>query len=141
MEVQRIYVDSRDRVSGDASEFAFRLGIDINIPKASVAVLDTVAIPVSWYTVERGVNDRIYMSETRQGDPKARFYALIEPGYYYNKPAMAAAMLLCLPLLFLSGPAALQLSSPSCRSLLAHCPGDWSRHWSMSLAWAKPFLG
>ena len=92
MDVHRLYIDSRGRVSGDASESAFKMGMDITIPKDSVAVLDTVAIPVSWYTVERGVNDRIYMSEARQGVRIAHFIALIEPSYYYDMPAMAAAI-------------------------------------------------
>ena len=61
MEPHRIYIDSRSRVSGDGSEFDYRMGMDITIEQDSAAVIDTVALPVSWYTVGRDFNDRIYI--------------------------------------------------------------------------------
>ena len=92
MEPHRIYIDSRSRVSGDGSEFDYRMGMDITIEQDSAAVIDTVAIPVSWYTVERDFNDRIYISEERDVTSLARYIALIEPGYYYTPELMAAAI-------------------------------------------------
>ena len=64
MNAIRLYIDSRDRVAGDASEFEYQSNLEVTIVEESVAVLDTVLIPVSWYVVEEGVNDRIYLIDT-----------------------------------------------------------------------------
>ena len=63
MDTTRLYIDSRDRVSGDASEFEYQPSLDVTVVQESIAVLDTVLIPVSWYVVEEGVSDRIYVTE------------------------------------------------------------------------------
>ena len=55
MDVIRLYIDSRDRVSGDASEFEYQPSLDVTVEQESIAVLDTVLIPVSWYVVQEGV--------------------------------------------------------------------------------------
>ena len=63
-DVMRLYIDSRDRVSGDASEFVHQTPLQLDIKQESIAVLDTVLIPVSWYVVEQGVSDRMYILES-----------------------------------------------------------------------------
>ena len=63
MDVNRLYIDSRDCVRGSPSDFEYQLSMDVTIPKETIAVLDTVLIPVSWYVVEKDVNDRIYVTE------------------------------------------------------------------------------
>ena len=60
---RRLYVDSRDRAGGSNEYFEFALPHAINIERESVAVLDTVAIPNSFYTVTEDVDDRIYVQE------------------------------------------------------------------------------
>ena len=86
----RFYIDSRDRVSGDASEFEYQLSLDVTVLQESIAVLDTVLIPVSWYVVEEDVNDRIYVTEQNFSGTGHRI-ATILPGHY-GVYAMAAGI-------------------------------------------------
>ena len=52
--MQRIFVDSRDSVSGDNEEFTISIPTTIVIPFESFAVIDTVMIPTSSYTINEG---------------------------------------------------------------------------------------
>ena len=62
MQFQRIYVDSRDReIGGTPSSFDYQLANNVVVPEESIAVLDSVLIPNTWYTVEKLKNDRIYL--------------------------------------------------------------------------------
>ena len=88
MDVHRLYIDTRDRVSGDPSEFEYRLSLDVVVAQESIAVLDTVLIPVSWYVVEKDVNDRIYVTEQNFSGLGHRI-ATIPPGHYDDVYAMA----------------------------------------------------
>ena len=81
MQFQRLYVDSRDRVSGTAEEFEYQLATNITVAEESIAVLDTVCIPNSWYTVSKDRNDRIYIREDTSGVGTFRI-AILAPGYY-----------------------------------------------------------
>ena len=67
MQFQRLYVDSRDRVSGTAEEFEYQLSTNVTVAEESIAVLDTVLIPNSWYTVTKDRNDRLYIREQVAG--------------------------------------------------------------------------
>ena len=88
MDVHRIYIDTRGRVSGDPSEFEYRLSLEVVVAQESIAVLDTVLIPVSWYVVEKDVNDRIYVTEQNFSGLGQRI-ATIPPGHYDDVYAMA----------------------------------------------------
>ena len=81
MQFQRLYIDSRDRVSGTQTEFEYQLSTNVVVQQESLAVLDTVCIPNSWYTVTNNKNDRIYIREETSGSAVFRI-ATIEEGYY-----------------------------------------------------------
>ena len=91
MDAIRLYIDSRDRVSGDTTEFEYQPSLDVTIVKESIAVLDTVLIPVSWYVVEEGVNDRIFVTEENFSGDGHRI-ATLSPGHYGDVYAMAAGI-------------------------------------------------
>ena len=91
MEVHRLYIDSRDRVSGDASEFEYQLSLDVTVLQESTAVLDTVLIPVSWYVVEEGANDITYVTEQFFSGAGHRI-ATIPPGHYVDVYTMTAGI-------------------------------------------------
>ena len=93
-DVLRLYIDSRDRVSGDASEFVYQTPVQLDVKQESIAVLDTVLIPVSWYVVEQGVNDRIYITESVNpiGSLPSRRIATIAPGHYNDQYEIAEAV-------------------------------------------------
>ena len=90
-DVMRLYIDSRDRVSGDSSEFVYQTPLQVDIKQESIAILDCVLIPVSWYVVEEGVNDRIYVIEINFSGQGNRI-AIIPPGHYADVYAMAAGI-------------------------------------------------
>ena len=90
MDVHRLYIDSRDLVGGDASEFEYQLSMDITVVQESIVILDTVIIPVSWYVVEENVNDRIYVTEQNFSGSGHRI-ATILPGHY-DVDSMAAGI-------------------------------------------------
>lgn len=81
--MQRIYVDSRSRVSGTDTDFEFALPMSIDIPVESEAVLDSIVIPNSIRTITEGVNDRLYYLEYGRdgGIPVSQFtIKQISPG-------------------------------------------------------------
>ena len=81
MQFQRLYIDSRDRDSGTQSEFEYQLSTNVVVQQESLAVLDTVLIPNSWYTVTKNKNDRIYIREDFNRIDSYRICTLSE-GYY-----------------------------------------------------------
>ena len=91
MDAIRLYIDSRDRVSGDSTDFEYQSNLSVTVKEESIAVLDTVLIPVSWYVVEEGVNDRIYLIEINFSWQGNRI-AIIPPGQYPDVYAMAVGI-------------------------------------------------
>ena len=81
MQFQRLYIDSRDRMSGTAESFEYQLSTNVTVGEESIAVLDSVVIPNSWYTVTKGQNDGIYIKEDTAGVGAFRI-AILGPGYY-----------------------------------------------------------
>ena len=81
MQFQRLYIDSRDRVSGTAESFEYQLSTNVTVGEESIAVLDSVVIPNSWYTGTKCQNDGIYIKEDTAGAGAFRI-AILRPGYY-----------------------------------------------------------
>ena len=63
MSMQRIFVDSRDAVTGDNEACTITIPTSIAVPYESFAVVDTVIIPTSTYTIN-DQNRIVYWSET-----------------------------------------------------------------------------
>ena len=61
--VKKIYVDTRfmNLNSASSSEFAVDLPQSYTFPDNTVAYIDDVCIPVSWYTIQEGRNNRLYV--------------------------------------------------------------------------------
>ena len=89
--MHRLYIDSRDRASGEPSEFEYQLSLDVTVAQESIAVLNTVLIPVSWYVVEKDANGSIYVAEENFSGLGRRI-ATIPPGHYDDVYAMAAGI-------------------------------------------------
>ena len=82
MDFQRLYIDSRDReIGGTASEFDISLANNIVVPVESVAILDCVLIPNSWYSVEKNKNDALFIREYRSTEIDY-YVATVAQGYY-----------------------------------------------------------
>lgn len=67
--VKKIYVDSRYRTldSISSSSFKFPLARNLYFPKNTVFYLEDVCIPHTWYTIEAGLNDRLYIRYRTDG--------------------------------------------------------------------------
>ena len=53
MSTYRIYVDSRERVEGDDTDFTFELPYTIAIKEKSLAMIDVVCVPNSIFDCDR----------------------------------------------------------------------------------------
>ena len=60
--VKKIYVDSQYKTanSQSTSSFSIELPHSIYMPANSIFMIDDVCIPNAWYTVEEGINDKLY---------------------------------------------------------------------------------
>ena len=61
--IKKIYVDTRfmNLNSTSSSEFTIDLPQSYTFPDNTVAYIDDVCIPVSWYTIQEGRNNRLYV--------------------------------------------------------------------------------
>lgn len=60
--IKKIYIDSRDMNQSSASHSDFKVDLpqSVFLPEDTVAYIDDVCIPVSWYTVEENRNNKFY---------------------------------------------------------------------------------
>jgi hypothetical protein len=60
--VKKIYIDSlhRNEVSS-ASNFRIELPYSISMPHNAIFLIDEICIPHAWYSVEEGINDKLYL--------------------------------------------------------------------------------
>ena len=87
--IKKIYIDTkyktRDSISN--SNFKFDFPISLTFPENSVFYIDDVSIPHSWYVIEAGVNDKLYIKvspEEPDEDLNGVSYTIVplEPGNY-----------------------------------------------------------
>ena len=60
--IKKIYIDSRDmnQSSSSHSDFKIDLPQTVHLPEDTVAYIDDVCIPVSWYTIDEERNNKFY---------------------------------------------------------------------------------
>ena len=63
LEVKKIYVDSRFCTpdSNSDSDFKIELSRDLYLPEKCVMHIENVTLPHAWYSIEKGINDSIYV--------------------------------------------------------------------------------
>ena len=84
MSTYRIYLDSRERKSGTATDFEYALPYTLSIRERSLAMVDVVVVPNSIKTVG-AKNNMIYVRETMTvgGTVEVAIrYPTIPEGYY-----------------------------------------------------------
>ena len=76
--VKKIYIDSKfkrhDSVS--SSNFKIELPYTLKLPDNAIFYVDDVCIPHNWYTVEAGVNDKLYFRLQVQGGGAVNDYII-----------------------------------------------------------------
>jgi hypothetical protein len=62
LSVKKLFIDSRYRTadSNSDSDFKIQLARNIYLPEETIMHIENVVIPHSWYTIEEGINDRMY---------------------------------------------------------------------------------
>ena len=106
--VKKIYIDSKfkrhDSVS--SSNFKIELPYTLKLPDNAIFYVDDVCIPHNWYTVEAGVNDKLYIRTWLLGSFGANTdYILTLPARNYTPASLQVALTLRLGTLMFFGSA------------------------------------
>lgn len=93
LEIRKVMVDSRYRSSGSSSNFYFDLPQTVSLPPGTKAYITDVLIPTAWYTVESGLNDRLYMEVPALAqDGQQTTFFLVIPNGSYNADSLSSAI-------------------------------------------------
>jgi hypothetical protein len=78
-----IRVDSRFRVSGTSTDFRVQLPAAVSFPPGVVCYVSALSVPHSWWNVEAGVSDKLFVVETKGAPETRRCRVLtVPPGNY-----------------------------------------------------------
>lgn len=79
--IKKIYIDSRFKSSDSVSDSNFYVDLptSITFPENTVCYIDDISIPVSWYTIQSGVNDEFVF---RFNGQLPMYVSYIPPGNY-----------------------------------------------------------
>ena len=83
--VKKIYVDSQYKLpeSLTSSSFKVELPYSITMPHNAIFIVDEICIPHAWYSIEKDINDKLYMHELDTGTSvRASTVIQIPPGNY-----------------------------------------------------------
>ena len=92
--VKKIYVDSLHRVSEEStsSNFKIELPYSITMPHNAIFLIDEICIPHAWYSIEEGINDKLYLHIlNQQSGNRYNFRLKIQSGNY-NGPLLQAEL-------------------------------------------------
>ena len=83
--LKKLYVDSKYKVekSNDNSNFTIGLHENITFGDNTIMYIDDVSIPHSFWTIEEGYNDKIYMRLTDGGGIITDNIIILTPGNYH----------------------------------------------------------
>ena len=104
LRIKKIYIDSRFKSNDSVSDTNFYIDLPINLlmPANTGFYIDDVAIPVSWYSVSEGRNDKLWFKINFD-----HYVVTIPPGDYslisFNQ-ALVDAMNSLFPNHFVSAP-------------------------------------
>lgn len=86
--IKKIYIDSQYKTPGSESDSNFNINLpqSLTFPDNTVFYIDDVSIPHSWYVIEEGVNDRLFIHTVDINTPLNQLYSVIpiEKGNYFN---------------------------------------------------------
>ena len=91
-----IRIDSRFRTSGTSTDFRIQLPTAVAFPQGAVGYVSAVSLPHSWWNVEEGVSDHLYVIETKGSPTQKRCRVLTIPAGNYTsltRPGVIATAL------------------------------------------------
>ena len=61
--IKKIYIDSRHKSNDSVSNTDFKIDLPVNIslPEKTALYISDIAIPVSWYVIENGRHNKLYL--------------------------------------------------------------------------------
>ena len=84
LKFKKVYIDSYYRVSGTSSDFTIDLPETVQLEDNMLCQIHEVSIPHSWYSIKKGVNDRIFIDVeyTGTGAWTSRAMITLTEGHY-----------------------------------------------------------
>ena len=83
--VKKIYIDSQYKLpeSLSTSSFKVELHYSITMPHNAIFTVDEICIPHSWYSIEKDINDKLYIHQLDTGTSvRASTVITVPPGNY-----------------------------------------------------------
>ena len=137
----RLYIDSRYRTpdSASSSDFTVELNEALDLPPRTRVRVYNLCVPYSWYTVESGINEYLYVQEKVNNVYQGRIVSL--PVGMYDGPKLATNLATALntggPYTSGAAPApyTVQYNDRTGRiSVILNVPGTWAFVDDLSLA-------
>ena len=67
LKFKKVYIDSYYKVSGTSSDFTIDLPETVQLEDNMLCQIHEVSIPHSWYSIQKGVNDRLFIDVEHSG--------------------------------------------------------------------------
>ena len=67
LKFKKVYIDSSYKVSGTSSDFTIDLPETVQLEDNMMCQIHEVSIPHSWYSIQKGVNDRLFIDVEHTG--------------------------------------------------------------------------
>ena len=83
--VKKIYVDSQYKLpeSLTSSSFKIELPFSVTMPHNAIFTVDEICIPHAWYSIEKDINDKLYLYEHDVNtNQRASVIVQLPPGNY-----------------------------------------------------------
>ena len=61
LKFKKVYIDSSYKVSGTSSDFTIDFPETVQLEENMLCQIHEVSIPHSWYSIQKGVNDRLFI--------------------------------------------------------------------------------
>lgn len=92
LEVKKIFIDSRYRTADSVSDsdFKIQLGRNIFLPDNCVMHVENFSCAHSWYTIEAGINDKMYIQVKQQSGTS--YHIITIPSTNYIGSELAAVL-------------------------------------------------
>ena len=67
--IKKIYVDSLYKLpeSPTSSSFKIELPFSVTMPHDAIFTVDEICLPHAWYSIEKNINDKLYIHELDTG--------------------------------------------------------------------------
>ena len=77
--LKKLYVDSKFKTKDSVSNSNFKIELPVTVymPQNSIFTIDDICIPHSWYSIEKDINDKLYVHILTFGNSGYSFFIKI----------------------------------------------------------------